>query len=278
MRKALTESLLKTYRILMQFGMDPFRSVRAMVAVPAFLSHWVKFRLAFKQQKVKGFSAGFRLFPQLGDREGGAGSVATHYFQMDLYVAQRIFEKKPRKHFDVGSRIDGFVAHVASYRPIEVLDIRPLTDAPIRNISFRQADLMDESVLWESDACDSVSCLHVLEHFGLGRYGDPIDPLAHERGFRNLARLVEPAGTLYFAVPVSNKPRIEFNAHRIFSFPYLRELIGSSFKIQSVAVVNDDGILLTERSWDDSEADLSWGCHYGCVILTLQKRQSATKS
>jgi hypothetical protein len=36
--------------------------------------------------------------------------------------------------------------------------------------------------------CDSLSCLHALEHFGLGRYGDPIDPRGHEKGITRWRR------------------------------------------------------------------------------------------
>ena len=251
--------------------MDPFRFARSLRNLPAFVSDWFEFSRAQRKAEVVGFGEGLRLFPQVGERFTEAGSVASHYFQMDLYVAQLISERKPPEHLDVGSRIDGFVAHVASWMEIFVLDIRPLKMA-IKNITFKQADLMDESFDWESMATGSVSCLHALEHFGLGRYGDALDPLAHEKGLRNLARLVKSDGSLYLAVPVSVNPRIEFNAHRVFSFPHLRSLVEETFEIEDVAVVDDTGQLQRGMDQLSDESSQSWSCHYGCVILTLRKK------
>ena len=127
-------------------------------------------------------------FPILSDYRDTAGVAKGHYFYQDLVVAQRVFLRNPQRHVDIGSRIDGFVAHVASFREIEMFDIRPLeTSAP--NIRFTVQDILElPSHLQEYS--DSVSCLNALEHFGLGRYGDPIDPNGHIKGFENLLDLV----------------------------------------------------------------------------------------
>lgn len=44
-------------------------------------------------------------------------------------MARWIYEAAPIKHVDVGSRVNGFVAHVASFREIEVIDVRPISGA-----------------------------------------------------------------------------------------------------------------------------------------------------
>ena len=157
--------------------------------------------------------------PCLHDRYEEGGSTRSEYFWQDLWVARWIYEAAPKKHVDVGSRVDGFVAHVASFRQIEVLDIRPIT-TQIPGVTFRQADLMNAASLGDLCAqdggyCDSLSCLHALEHFGLGRYGDPILPEGWRLGIKNLASLLKPKGTLYLSTPIG-KPRVEFNAHRVF--------------------------------------------------------------
>ena len=262
---------ISIYTLIQEFGIDPLKFLYSLRSLPSFFRDFLLFRRLGRDPLSVDSLRPLHIHFRLGDHFAGAGDVANHYFQMDLYVAQRVFETGSEKHLDVGSRIDGFVAHVASFRPVEVLDIRPLPPIIIRNISFKQADLMDESVDWEEMAADSVSCLHALEHFGLGRYGDPIDPTAHERGFRNLTRLSSSGGVLHLAVPVSESPRIEFNAHRVFDFPYLRKLVESSFSIESVALVDDRGILSENLSPDDVDAERSWGCYYGCVILSLRK-------
>ena len=122
------------------------------------------------------------LFPILNEYKEQAGTATGHYFHQDLLVASLIHEVNPKRHIDVGSRIDGFVAHVAAFRTIEVLDFRPLISCGHKQIKFMQADLMSlGSHLFE--ITDSLSCLHALEHFGLGRYGDPINPNGHLIGF-----------------------------------------------------------------------------------------------
>ena len=110
----------------------------------------------------------------------------------------------------MGSRIDGFVAHVASFRKIEAVDIREQT-SEIQNISFVKADMMAPLPENLHGYADSVSCLHALEHFGLGRYGDGIDVDGHVRGIENLAKLLSAGGRLYLSVPIGPQ-RIEFNA------------------------------------------------------------------
>jgi hypothetical protein len=114
---------------------------------------------------------------------------------------------------DVGSRIDGFVAHVALFRPIEVMDIRPARSFD-PNVRFVQVDVSDPEKVPENYT-DSLSCLHALEHFGLGRYGDPLLADGWKRGIQSFSRLLQPQGRLYLSVPIGRQ-RIEFNAHRIF--------------------------------------------------------------
>jgi len=142
--------------------------------------------------------------PILTDYTDQAGSANGHYFHQDLLVASFIFVSSPKNHIDIGSRIDGFVAHVASFRKIEVLDVRNLQDTGHQNISFRMLDLTSNNTT-NSQISDSISCLHAIEHFGLGRYGDPIDPQGHIKGFNNILNMLENDGTLYISFPIGSK-------------------------------------------------------------------------
>lgn len=172
--------------------------------------------------------------PCLYDWFEEGGSTKDEYFWQDLYVARKIHDASPEKHVDVGSRIDGFVAHVASYREVEVFDIRPVTFL-IPGVIFKQADLMNPPELL-IEYCDSLSCLHALEHFGLGRYGDPINPLGFVVGLQNMAKLLRAGGLFYLSVPIG-KERVEFNAHRIFD----------PFSLARLAEAN--GLLIKEFAW-----------------------------
>ncbi len=201
-----------------QIGLDPLLFFRALRGIPHFFLDFLQFR--------KNFSGTFFLVPCLHDRYGEGGFTRNEYFWQDLLVARMINKANPRKHVDVGSRVDGFVAHVASFRDLEVLDVRPITSI-IPGIEFHQFDLMSEKSVLDISMgkgyCDSLSCLHVLEHLGLGRYGDNIDVSGHERGLRNLAQLLEPNGKLYLSVPIGRE-RVEFNANRVFSLKNIIDL------------------------------------------------------
>ena len=189
----------------------PLRFFKSLRGLPAFLGDWVKFRKIYQGR--------MNFTPCLYDRFEEGGTTKNEYFWQDLIVARWIYEAGPIKHVDVGSRVDGFVAHVASFRQIEVLDIRPNT-SQIPGITFKQADLMSTktiSALTELGGyCDSISCLHVLEHFGLGRYGDKIDPLGYAKGLRNLSELLKHGGRLYLSTPMGRQ-RVEFNANWVFA-------------------------------------------------------------
>jgi SAM-dependent methyltransferase len=208
------------------------------------------------------------IYPCLGERAQQSGTASGHYFHQDLLVARRIFERQPEKHLDIGSRIDGFVAHVASYRMIEVFDIRPL-DRPIKNVQFREVDLMHLPGEYASYS-DSVSCLHALEHLGLGRYGDEIDPDGHLKGLDALHSLVKPGGLLYLSVPIG-PDRIEFNAHRVFSLPYLLDIVQGRFDVVDFSFVDDRGDLHHNVGLDSADVRDSFGCDYGCGILELRR-------
>jgi len=209
-------------------------------------------------------------YPIFGERSQQAGSASGHYFHQDLYVAQQISVRKPRRHVDVGSRIDGFVAHVAAFRPIEVLDIRPL-DVEIRNIHFLQCDVMNPDSV-DADSTDSLSCLHAIEHFGLGRYGDQIDVDGWKIGLASLTKMLQSQGTLYLSVPTSQHQRIEFNAHRVFSIPYLRSMLEENFQIEDLSFIDDCGDFSPNVDPHSESAERSFGATYGCSVWTLRKR------
>lgn len=201
----LRDSLKRTYWLSSsQFGINPLVFFRALREIPRYISDYRNFK--------RGNKGKLEFLPCLHDRYQEGGVIKNEYFWQDLLVARMISAAKPDKHADIGSRIDGFVAHVASFREIEVFDIRPVSTR-IPGVTFRQADLM-QSVVNLANHYDSVSCLHALEHFGLGRYGDPVDPEGFYRGFNNIASLLKNNGVLYLSVPIGID-RVEFNGLRV---------------------------------------------------------------
>lgn len=192
-----------------QFGFDPQRFIRSLRGLPIFLRDWAAFR--------KSFTGKMRLMPCLHDRYEEGGATKSEYFWQDLLVARAIHAAKPDRHVDIGSRVDGFVAHVACFRDCEVFDVRPISTA-VPGVVFRRADLMnpDSLPITAGDGyCDSLSCLHAIEHFGLGRYGDPVNPLGYQQGIANMAQLLKLGGTFYLSTPIGQE-RVEFNANWVF--------------------------------------------------------------
>jgi hypothetical protein len=182
-------------------------------------------------------------------------------------MANFISQVKPIRHIDIGSRVDGFVAHVASFREIEVLDIRPMEQSIHQNIQFNQMDLMSNQS--SSNITDSLSCLHAIEHFGLGRYGDPINPNGHLIGFNNMVNLVRPKGIFYISFPVnSSETKTYFNAHRVFHFKEILSWQGfENLSLIRFDLVDDRGDLHTDININ--EVDMKF--EYGCGIYTFKK-------
>ena len=212
-----------------QLGLDLRRLGRSLRGVVPYLLAAQRFRRRYR--------GAWQWQPCLQDWGEEGGSVNNEYFWQDLLVAQAIHRAQPRHHVDVGSRLDGFVAQVASFRQLEVFDVRPL-QSTIPGVQFSQRDLMQQV---PEAYCDSVSCLHALEHFGLGRYGDPIDVDGHEKGIANLARLLQPGGTLYLSTPVG-QARVLFNANRVFDPRGLLDLcLSHGLRLESLCLISSGG-------------------------------------
>lgn len=157
--------------------------------------------------------------PIINDKFDYAGNI-SNYFWQDLWAARLVYNDMPDVHYDIGSRLDGFISHLlVSKIPVKIIDIRPfpteiegLTTIVDDATSLRQ---------FEDNSISSLSALCSLEHFGLGRYGDPIDPEACFKCFEQIQRKMKSKGNLYISLPIGRE-RVEFNAHRIF---YARTIV-----------------------------------------------------
>jgi SAM-dependent methyltransferase len=154
------------------------------------------------------------LAPILTDFHAPAGIARGQYFHQDLWAARLIYARRPAAHVDIGSRIDGFIAHLLTFMPVTVVDIRPL-ETDVAGLHFVQGDMCRLDGV-ESGSIDSLSCLHTIEHVGLGRYGDSIDPDGWRVALRELARVLAPGGRLYLGTPIGRE-RVCFNSERVFS-------------------------------------------------------------
>lgn len=153
------------------------------------------------------------MWPIIKDKYAMAGTMGNYFWQ-DLWAARLIIQSKTVRHFDIGSRLDGFIAHLLSAGvDVTMIDVRKFPG----EIEKLHTIVDDATSLHQipDESIDSMSALCSLEHFGLGRYGDPIDPEACFKCFDSIQKKMRKGGKLYLSIPVGRE-RLEFNAHRVF--------------------------------------------------------------
>lgn len=226
----------KVHNLLEVYGIDGQKLVTSARNTPRFLRSVREYRAKSTTTTTFRLAAG-RITPILHEFSDQAGAASGHYFYQDLWAARKIFAARPATHLDVGSRLDGFVAHLLTFMPVTVIDIRPL-QSTVEGLTFIQADATELTGV-QDDSVASLSSLHAVEHFGLGRYGDPIEPDACFRAMRALTRVLQPGGRLYFSAPIGIE-RVEFNAHRVFAPETIMQVM-QGLRLVSFAAVADDG-------------------------------------
>jgi SAM-dependent methyltransferase len=207
-------------------------------------------------------------WPILNEAGQEAGIKNWVYFHQDLWAARRIYRRRPPCHIDIGSSVDGFVAHLLVFVPVCLVDIRPLA-REVGGLSVITDDAT-ELRTFETGSIESLSSLHAAEHFGLGRYSDPIDPDAWRRFAKSLQRALAPNGRLYFSVPVGRQ-RVVFNAHRIFDIQTILDAF-DVLEVVSFSFVEDNGRFHENITPEQSRA-LGGGC--GLFEFTKPASQDA---
>jgi SAM-dependent methyltransferase len=150
-------------------------------------------------------------FPCLADNQA-THEYDRHYILHVAWAIRVLKEMQPAQHVDIGSTL-AFATVLSAYVPTEYCDLRALRiDLP--QLSTRIGDLT--ALPYADGSLNSVSCMHVLEHVGLGRYGDRLDAAGDAQAIAELQRVVAPGGHLLLVVPVGI-PKVRFNAHRIYS-------------------------------------------------------------
>ncbi len=227
-------------------GLDSRRLRVTVARLPGYVRSYRTFREATAAAGGGAPPLG-ELFPITADASLPAGDSGA-YFLQDIWAARLIHARAPARHVDVGSRLDGFVAHLLVFREVEAIDIRPLTST-IDGLTFSQADATTLDTVPDG-SIESLSSLHAVEHFGLGRYGDPLDPLACFAAMRSLARVLAPGGHLYFSVPIGRE-RVVFNAHRVLDpRRVIAELTGAGLEVVSTAAVDPAGTFVPSADLD----------------------------
>ncbi len=244
------------------------------------LRHWITpvfpFRKALRScglyvQYLRSWS-GYRRLPgaetlRFGDSypclfdDIGRNPYDSHYFYQGIWAMERIAIREVSLHVDAGSDAR-FVGMLSAHLPVVFVDIRPLEVHGLDRLTCLAADLL--SLPFADRSIDSLSCLHVAEHVGLGRYGDPLNPAGTRRACAELARVLAPGGDLFFSVPVG-RARVCFNAHRIHGpgqiLEYFRDL-----KLVEFSAVDDQRRLLL-----DIEPEQMKDEEYACGLFWFRR-------
>jgi hypothetical protein len=182
-----------------------------------------------------------------------------HYFYQAAWLARRLAANIPEKHVDIGSDVR-MINVLSAFVPTEFLDYRPL-QAELSGLICGSGNLVALSRANES--IRSLSCLHVVEHVGLGRYGDPLDPEGSNNALGELQRVLAPMGRLYLSLPVGRE-RVCFNAHRVFNAQTII-LTMSRLRLLEFSLVDDNGAFHESVS-----PEMAVGLEYGCGLFVFE--------
>lgn len=188
------------------------------------ISGWLRFWRSYQNYKeisgAKERNFLDTLYPCIGE-DTAETLIEPIYFYQDSWAFEKIVERNPKYHIDVGSH-HKFVAFLSKVVPVTMIDIRPLS-LVMESIQFKAGSILD--LPFEDNSIDSLSSLCVVEHIGLGRYGDPLDPNGSEKAISELKRVIAPNGHLYISMPIDVRNTTFFNAHRAFEESYVEKLL-----------------------------------------------------
>jgi hypothetical protein len=250
----------KTLLLIYRF-MDEAIDVRRLIYFLPNLVRYVRSLLAYRRVSAGRHCGEFVLFPKLHDRTITT-KVDPHYFYQGYWAFSRIYAIKPREHCDIGSQID-FIRYLAATIKTTFVDIRPI-ELPLENLvcvngSILRTDYPDCS--WPS-----ISSLHVIEHIGLGRYGDPIDAQGSEKAAAEMSRMLELGGRLYISTPVG-RPRTCYNAHLIRTPRQVIELY-PALELIEFSAVDDSG-----KFCENADMATFTDSDYACGLFVFTKKR-----
>jgi len=237
------------------------RPVVGLFYLPRFIKHFFHYRKFDPVHKPEVMD----MYPCLLD-----WTISTpfdpHYFYQGAWLARKVKHNEPDLHVDVGSSVMMISVLSAMVKTVFV-DYRPLI-ADLSGMNSVGANITQ--LPFQSDSLSSLSCQHVIEHIGLGRYGDPIDPDGSINAAKELERVLKPGGKLYLSLPVGRE-RICFNAHRVHAPNSVVEFF-SHMKLIDFSYVDDNGAFLEEQSLDAAQDN-----EYACGMYVFEKTDASSE-
>ncbi|MEI8109623.1 MAG: DUF268 domain-containing protein [Chitinophagia bacterium] len=251
---------VRVIRLFTNFFFDPWEMLLKWRAIPVFVQNIIKYT---NQRKNSVPAIRFsNLYFTTYEKYLPGGTVGGHYFLQDVWAAKKIFRSGCTFHVDIGSRIDGFVAHLLPFCSVEYVDIRSI-DSHFPELIFKQGSIL--KLPYPDNSVKSLSCLHVIEHIGLGRYGDPVDPEGHIKAASELCRVLKPGGRLYLGTPIG-KEAVYFDAHRVFFVETILEMFQSLKLIEFNFISDDQDEIIENPTYQFSNSN-----KYGCGLFLFGK-------
>ncbi len=238
-----------------------YQFLKGILSLPSFYGDYRKFKRAQKKitarfpVKTKDFF--LCLFDKTTDTP-----FDPHYTYHPAWAARILAKENPKKHIDISSTVK-FCTVVSAFIPVDFYDYRP-AQLHLSGLQSKRGDLL--ALPFKDNSVESISCMHTIEHIGLGRYGEPIDPDGDIKAINELKRVLKPGGSLLFVVPVG-RSRIEFNAHRIYSYEQITSYF-SELELMDFSLIPDDwknGII------KNASPEFVSSQRYGCGCFWFKK-------
>jgi len=239
---------------------DPIRLMRGIVGYFWYWHDLYRYKKMKDSEKILLMNT----YPVLNERVPTT-PIDSHYFYQDNWAVKQIYQNGNIYHVDVGSNIYT-VGHIAGFTHVTFVDIRPL-QAKWDNLECVSGDILN--LPFVDNSVQSLSCLHVAEHVGLGRYGDRLDPEGTKKAARELIRVLARGGNLYFSLPVG-RSRLCFNSHRIHSPRTIIDYFNGLELIESSGVTDSVG-KRTGLFVRNVPIDILENSHYACGLFWFRK-------
>jgi hypothetical protein len=260
----MASSSLRKFLRKMPLGSSIYNQARTIVRYKHFTHDFRLFR-KLAEQSDRRFALSWKdRYPCLNDKTSVTG-FDRHYVYHPAWAARIIARTKPALHVDIASSLH-FVSMLSAFVPVKFYDYRP-AELSLSNLTCEKGDLL--ALPFPNQSVESLSCMHVVEHVGLGRYGDPLDPEGDVKAMNELQRVLAPRGTLLFVVPIG-KPRLQFNAHRIYSYDQVIHHF-SALALQEFTLIPEsfeDGPPIRDATRQRSDQE-----NYGCGCFWFRRDQ-----
>lgn len=235
---------------------DPQKTIKIFPGYAGYFRDLIRYRSLKGAEPLKIINT----YPCIYDKTETT-AFDKHYFYQDVWAFKKIYSSGAKKHTDIGSNA-AFAGMLTAVTKVTFVDIRPLP-AKLENFESKKGSIL--SIPFDDDSLSSLSSLHVAEHIGLGRYGDPLEPLGTQKACKELSRVLCPGGNLYFSLPVG-KPRLCFNAHRIHSPKQILNYF-SGLTLVDLSGINDKGDFV-----ENMNIDILENSDYACGLFRFTKK------